>query len=192
MSKLRLSTDLDQPLRIAQPDGVLCVQLVYQVDDYLHIHGSGVRRGTAGSASVVAFVVSDLQKAGGGGWVALYDIGRGRSSRQSLPGSDPEWIGSGRLGARKTIVGLRHGHVVILGRAMNLSARAYHRVLKLARTIAYLAGSERIQPAHIAEAIADRPRSSIDRGGWSRWWYNVHDVEMCRPLPVKSRGVKST
>ena len=33
-------------------------------------------------------------------------------------------------------------------RQMNLSARAYHRVLKLARTIADLAGSERIQPAH--------------------------------------------
>jgi len=29
---------------------------------------------------------------------------------------------------------------------MNLSARAYHRVLKLARTITDLAGSERIQP----------------------------------------------
>ena len=39
------------------------------------------------------------------------------------------------------------------GRAMNLSARAYHRVLKLARTIADLAGSERIQPAHIAMSI---------------------------------------
>ena len=40
---------------------------------------------------------------------------------------------------------------------MNLSARAYHRVLKLARTIADLAGSERIQPAHIAMSICDRP-----------------------------------
>ncbi len=41
---------------------------------------------------------------------------------------------------------------------LNLSARAYHRVLKLARTIADLAGAEQIAPQHLAEALQYRPR----------------------------------
>jgi len=36
---------------------------------------------------------------------------------------------------------------------MNLSARAYHRILKLACTIADLAGSEEIQSACLVEAL---------------------------------------
>ena len=41
---------------------------------------------------------------------------------------------------------------------MNLSARAFHRIIKIARTIADLAGDEAIEPTHLAEALQYRPR----------------------------------
>ena len=59
------------------------------------------------------------------------------------------------------------GGIELLRMAMkrlSLSARAYNRILKVARTIADLDGSEAVATAHLAEAIGYR---NLDRGDWA-------------------------
>jgi magnesium chelatase family protein len=66
-----------------------------------------------------------------------------------------------RVGEVRQFCGLQVEGQSLMRSAMtqlNLSARAYHRILKLSRTIADLAGSEEIQSVHLAEALQYRPK----------------------------------
>jgi magnesium chelatase family protein len=81
----------------------------------------------------------------------------------------PKITCNARMGTRelKTYCALDETAMELLKFAMsdmNLSARAYDRILKVARTIADLAGSERVLDNHVSEAIQYR---SLDRQLWT-------------------------
>ena len=77
-------------------------------------------------------------------------------------GDDAHFFATSR--ARQTICEVTDSADALLKTAISrlkLSARAYHRVLEIARTIADLAGSAAIEAAHVSEAVQyrglDRP-----------------------------------
>jgi magnesium chelatase family protein len=62
---------------------------------------------------------------------------------------------------------LHHASQSLLDQAMDrlrLSARSYHRIIRLARTIADLSGGDAIEPAHIGEAVQLRCLDRSPRG----------------------------
>lgn len=95
-------------------------------------------------------------------------IGARRRQQQRFA-SKPKITCNARMGTRelKTYCDLDEATKEMLQTAMtnlNLSARAYDRILKVARTIADLAGSEKITSDHVGEAIQFR---SLDRQLWA-------------------------
>jgi magnesium chelatase family protein len=92
-----------------------------------------------------------------------------RQRQQARFKDKPKITCNARMGSRelKAYCGLNDGTMDLLKFAMtdlNLSARAYDRILKVARTIADLAGAESIASDHISEAIQYR---SLDRQLWT-------------------------
>jgi magnesium chelatase family protein len=84
-------------------------------------------------------------------------------------GDDPERQTDARTSLRETneICRVNEGGYALLRTAVKrcgLSAHAYHRVLRLARTIADLDGSDEIATLHVAEAIQYRSSQHIRLG----------------------------
>ena len=91
--------------------------------------------------------------------------GTAARARQTLRYAERAWSGPALNAAcpaaeLDAIMGLDQDGIALLrtaSDAMRLSARAYHRVLKVARTIADLDGCDGVKRIHLAEALSYRP-----------------------------------
>lgn len=84
--------------------------------------------------------------------------GRQRARYAALPGVGCNAQASGRwLDRHAGVAPLARDLLVAAAERMRLSARAYYRVLKVARTIADLDGDDGVRPPHVAEALRSRP-----------------------------------
>lgn len=70
-------------------------------------------------------------------------------------------MGAAEIRAHCALDGAGHSLMKAAVRQLDLSAGAYHRTLRLARTIADLAGAEQIGPAHLAESLQYRARPTL-------------------------------
>ena len=70
-------------------------------------------------------------------------------------------MGLEEVRAHCALDGAGHSLMKAAVRQLDLSAAAYHRILRLARTIADLAGAEQIGPAHLAESVQYRARPTL-------------------------------
>jgi magnesium chelatase family protein len=117
----------------------------------LHV---GMQAGRAGIVIAVWFLVGDFLH-------PVHAVEAARQRQQQRAGKPNARLGQAGTMAACRLSGNDQQLLERAIEALQLSARAMHRILRVARTIADLAGSEHIATAHLTEALGYR---GLDRG----------------------------